>query len=373
MKTTNQEVKIPTVYLPQRVLDAIADETLAHPRTETGQAFVGIELDDALFILGTIPDIVDTVRLPGFFRLGGQDQVEIFRWLNLHWEAMKQGSHSQDQPGWTIGKDIPLGSIPPELDLPLSVVGYWHRHPGDFRDLSSTDMRQVNDMLNDPMAQRTQVLAPIVTYDRQERLIMSYDGDDLILRSVIDEMRITFHYFQRGVRLLVKPIIVPDTHVPWLPPLPWHLADLKRMRTELALLKQAGYKVRWQVREMDGDPVQEIIFALDREDWNKRLVLVTDWDYPESRPRILEFPKDPSQAPATQATEANAGNSIRKGESLLKWLRRLMKRQPQDLFQTDRPVQRLPWDKNLYLVDLVAAHEAQEGGPHVGSGSETPG
>lgn len=342
----------PQVIVPERVLRAILEETLEHPHTETGQALVGLELEDAIFILGTIPDVLDTVRTPGSLRLGGQDQVEIFLWLRSHWEAMRTNS---GQDNWKLGQPLSRGEVPKELDRPLRVIGYWHRHPGNYRELSPTDLREVENMLKDPNQRRDQVLAPIITYEPVEQLLTSYLGRDLILRYVADEVRLTWHLFRRDSpeEVEMKPVIVPDNYVPWLPPIAWHLTNVRRMQLERSLLQQSGYRVRWLVKEMNGDPlIQEVVFGIDHPSWHTRILIVTPWDYPKARPTLQLLSKGETPPSPTPPSPPES--------RWLKFFRRLFGRPiPTSIWDAPEPLQRLPWDRSVYLVDLVRRVENQ--------------
>lgn len=317
METNPEKRQIPTVVVPYRVLKAMVDETMAHPLTETGHAMVGIETASPLMIvvLGVVPDIEETMRHGGGFRQGGDDQVNIFRWLAYHWERQREASRQQPSD-WQLGQPVPKGYVPKQLDCALGHLGDWHRHPGGFGVPSTTDRRQAEEILHDQKGGRAQLLMPIVTISRDARLVFRVQGPEVLIQDIGPEVRIRWFYASRelvskplgGERIIqVPPVIVPNEQLPWLPPVPWHLMDPWRLRRELASLKEKGCQVGMAVKEMGGDPlIREICFGVDHPDWKKRLLIITSWDYPRSKPVTRVFPKPAKEEPEAQVAQAKS-------------------------------------------------------------------
>lgn len=342
----------PKLIVPERVIRAMVDETLNHPPTETGQSLVGLESNpETIIVLGIIPDILDTLRQPGLFSLGGTDQVEIFRWLNRHWEAMRKTPSSGLLPPWQLGQIIPKGTIPKELNFPLRIVGDWHRHPGLYKTLSAQDVGTIVSILADPAQKRRQYLTPIAVFEQKRDMTWSLSGNELVVNQSTNRIRINWWFSSTSTPLKIHhlvPLIVPDNQLPWLPPIAWHLTDINRMRTELALLNDAGYNVRWTTKEINGDVyVQEVVFGIDHPSWQKRLLIVTQWDYPKSLPnyQLLEKPDIETQKAAKPEKESNML------QDLFSWLQRVISRPQTDIWKSTSPARR--WDRQLYLVDVV--------------------
>lgn len=313
MEIVLRKRQIPALVVPYRVFEAMVDETMAHPMTETGHAMVGVEIVNPLMIavLGVIPDIEQTMRHGGGFRQGGDDQVSIFQWLSSHWNEMRKASRQQ-QSDWQFGQPVIKGSVPKQFDLPLGHLGDWHRHPGAYGFYSSTDSGQAESILRDRKGKRAQLLMPIVTIANQaSRLAYGIEGSDILIQDIGPLLRVRWFYTSRelldkplrGEKIIpIRPIIAPDEQLPWLPPIPWHLMDPCRLRQELSLLKEEGCRVGMAVKEMGGDShVMEICFGVDHPDWKKRLLIITSWDYPKSKPVVKILPKPAKEEPETQA------------------------------------------------------------------------
>lgn len=347
---------VPRLVIPERLISAMVVETLAFPITETGETMIGIEAPGLIAVLGTIPDALDTVRDPSLFRLGGADQVEVYNWYNSHWEAMR----AKQLPGdllWQLGSVIPKGVIPNSLNFPLAVVGDWHRHPGTYKVLSGTDMRTIDSILRDKEQQREQWLGPILIHDPNYQYVHNVSGQELVIAHTGNEFKVNWYFRHRGCPEIhqLTPEVVPDNQLPWIPPLPWHLRDIQRMRLEINFLTQAGCKVAWNAREAGGDPfVQEIVFGLTHPSWDKRLLIITGHDYPVSQPRVQIMGNGKAKAPAVQAKPPQG-----RVEAFFTNLNRRVWGRDQDIWRTEGLGQRMPWDKNRYLVDLVRGLDTQ--------------
>lgn len=363
-----QPPAIPRVVVPQRVIDRMVEETLAHPETETGETVFGIELPGMLVVLGTIPDIVDTHRSPGFFRQGGDDQWDIYKWVRAHWDEMRKASRGTNRmTGWIPQTPVPLYAVPAELDAPIRFIGDWHRHPGGYKQLSGTDLGTIDSILQDPKAKRSQYLAPLVTMSKLT-LSPHFRGSELVVAAG-DEIQIQFYWKGRDTQdyYHVVPEIIPDGNLPWIPPIPWHLMDPNRLRTELALLQQAGCTVGYGTQQMDGDPILEVVFGITHPDWKERVMLVTDWDFPRSKPTHLLLPMEsdvpvaPKPAPATPApVQVPVAQPTRSGEwdifeAVATFFRKLFNGRPAPAYHESHVYRPAPivrdWGKNL--VDFV--------------------
>ncbi len=352
--STQQVIPVPQLIIGRNVIYHMVKEAGEHPPTETGQALLGIERPGEIIVFGVIPDLLDTVREPGLFQQGGMDQVEIYRWLNDHWKAMRSKSRTPNQQtGWNYTVPIPKGTIPVELDNDLEHIGDWHKHPGRYTQLSGTDLGVIRRFLSAQDAPRDQILTPIITTS-QASLDYSFNSGEMESNIVSgDRVHIVWYWTGRNSKQPVRlnPIIVSNDNLPWLPPLPWHLSNINRMRTELALLQQLGVDVRWTVKEMDDDPEMEVIFGLDHPSWKNQVVLITDWDYPHSVPKIKMFAKkDP--AASTQAQHQKQQSSMIDSfwSSVQRWL--AGSREP-NIFEPRELVWRNRWDQNIYLVDIL--------------------
>lgn len=372
------QVILPTVYVPQSLMDGIIQDALAHPPTETGMAMLGLELTgrNAILLMALIPDLENTVRNPGLFVNGGSDQIQIFKWLNEHWQELRTKNRVPGQIElWQPDGYLPAGDLPKELDVNLVHIGDWHKHPGMFKSLSGTDMNTIYDMITDPKIHRKQVLAPIVTVSGQ-RLAYIYNGTELVV-STGNQIQVNFHWVSEKIPdryFDIQPVIVPDDSMPWLPPLPWHLRNLTRVRQELALIADHGWQYRLIERNMDADPTWEIVIAVDSPGWDKRALIITDWDYPRSRPKLLFIPK--SQPKPSEVSEKKQNQFMAGIRTFREFIKRVMSLpRYDDLFDTYGT--QIPVDSGPYLVHLIEEAlqkgEIKDGKQPMGPGTQVSG
>ncbi|OGG08630.1 hypothetical protein A2154_02325 [Candidatus Gottesmanbacteria bacterium RBG_16_43_7] len=344
----------PEIIVPRRVFDMIAREAQAHEPTETGQALLGIRTPTQIVILVTVPDLTDTIRQAAYFKQGGSDQVEIFHWHEKHWKAMI--ADTPPMSGWTPTTVVPKGTTPAELRLELYHVGDWHKHPGQLKILSTTDIGTIDGLFADPENRLSEYVAPIITASYYNQALLG-ERDAEVTYRFGTELQLNWYYLTKGESIIwhVKPTVVADKCLPWFPPLPWHLNDLERFQYELGQLQSEGHTVRWTVRQMDRDLEMEIIFAVDNPAWTKRLLITTDFDYPKSPPRIQIFSKAQLVAATTSAVTPVKRRRSRL-DAFLDWLEQALYYgegdTPANLFA---PRNNLPdRSEETLLADLVA-------------------
>lgn len=135
----------------------------------------------------------------------------------------------------------------------------------------------------------------VVTFTASEPGNLDTLPSNTIIRRLDDEgwiIRIDFWYMSRRIRQFVPlvPLVWPDDVFPALPPIPWHLAYIRRFDQELDLLKNAGYVVdvvRW---DADGRAPYEICFWVYKQGAEHVLILVTPVDYPAEQPAVRLAP-----------------------------------------------------------------------------------
>lgn len=384
-------VKIPQVLLTERVIQEQFEESIAHEPTETGEAMVGLELPDRnmIIILGTIPDFQTTIRNPGGLDIGGRNQQEVYKWLMVHWNRMREKSRA-NQPDWVPGNIIPFGVVPKEMDKALCYLGDWHKHPGGMNYPSSTDYNTAKDRLSAKDEKRNQVLAPIVTMYGGRVFSHQLVGDHVRLTSDGPVIHVNWYYLNRdivkknpsGWQLFnrdgdtsgfakINPVIVPDAQMPWLAPLPWHLANPELFRLELGKIRQKGYEVHVQTAFLDdkwGNPnIQKVCFIVDHPAWKtQRLLLKTQFDYPYTRsePHFKLVNKVVPPAPGAGPTAVPAATAKKDNDS---WLSKITKWLEEDLFPTNYYHNAgIDWQHEgdpdaAYLVDYVLGIETQKG------------
>lgn len=363
----------PAYILADRVVRSILDESLAHPPTETGQALLGVRTPTAVYGLAVVPDLLDTIRRLGFFKQGGTDQGEIFFWINKHWEAMRDASRGKNASTiWTPNQLVTAGNIPAELDLPLLHIGDWHKHPGNMNHLSSIDTSTIQGLFRDSELEMKEFFAPLVTTSSPGfvPMVHKFVGSQLRV-DMNSQINIDFFYLRKDDDTIwqVKPTIVPDQNLPWMPPLPWYLSDLERMRRELDALDQGGYKHRWTIKQMNSSPEMEIVFAVDHPKWTThRAIIITDWNYPTRRPEVKKLVKGeaavtPQAQPAPQPTKPNqpVRNFFHMFEDWVGWIFG-GDQYTEDIYASQPPLvtQKRSFSSERLLVDII--HEMEERG-----------
>ncbi len=279
--------RTPGLLVPRHIFTKIAAEAALHPKTETGASFVGIETHDLMVILGVIPDEVNIERSPGLFVNGGEYQVELFRWYKKHWDMMRKESRLlENQISWSATVKLPSNYVPPELDFDLKYLGDWHKHPGSMTYLSSRDIRTIGSILSDVEQNRHQLLSPIVT-----KLSVQNDSPLQSHEVSFDKFRMTWYYSARNMTkpVGIKSFPISNSNLPSLPPVPWHLKDLRRFDDEIMYLGLKGYRVLSRIRDVDNDSICEVVFSIESPWQPKKYLVVTKWDYPESAPQIYQY------------------------------------------------------------------------------------
>ena len=296
----NPQVVLPEIIIPESLLWEMVSETLDHPETETGHSMIGLYVDGKMYVLGSFADPTHAIRHGGLFGRGGNELVEIYQWLKAHWEKRRRNLFTD----WDFGQPVPNGVIPSKLDGPLWYLGDWHRHPGRMTYPSSHDEETALTIVHNEAREGVPILAPIVTFFSPPQLKHRWgEKDELILTSQDPELQVDWYYLSPDLPggfgwrwqspfKKVKVVVVADEQLPQLAPLPWHLSDPHRFQTEIGLLRRAGYQVGWKTRFMSQkDAMMKIVIALDHPTWDKKVVAVTRWNYPESRVEFQFFPK----------------------------------------------------------------------------------
>ena len=295
--------RLPRVTIAQRVIDKIVANALIY-ETETGESLIGFALrqngrpEPDLYVLDTIAPDASAVRTSAYFEQGDDLQGDIFNWFYDNWETMRVRFR-------TINSDGAL----PKWDAPLCHLGDWHKHPGTLVEPSWGDTSTAREQINDRQAGTPQLLVVLATVWEQTYLD-STEADEL--SEVDDEtpddlrpeggeaqpiyvpvdahwlVRIDVWYMSRAIRRFTRltPLVVPNSDLPELPPLSWHLAQPERLRSEVESLKQAGYAVSLEQYDTDRVPPLEICLSLARRDSQHVIIIITEPDYPAHMPRI---------------------------------------------------------------------------------------
>lgn len=276
---------IPNLIVSQRVINKMAKAAARFQQDETGEALVGTLLPGTLtngvptlYVLDTIPpDEAEVMREAYAFAHGGESQYEVFTWLMENWDTNKAARESAGV----------------KFDAPLAHIGDWHKQPGFMIAPSGGDLASAAGLL----AENESIerwLAPIVTLHHPPTL---KEGASVNYVTVPDGQggltRIDFWIIDRKARAFrpITPVVYPESRLPDLAPLPWHLEDQARLSIEVGQLEHEGWLVSPIVLwDTDLKAPLEICFMLGRKGSETLLLLATPHDFPKSPPQAYVAP-----------------------------------------------------------------------------------
>lgn len=289
----NRTTVIPNLVIAQRVVEKMMRAASQFMEDETGEAMIGL-VDEGtntngvptIYVLDTIsPDAnapdVGAIRASYTFQQGDESQYELFTWLI---------------DNWALQREIYKKSTKPEdhkWDEPLRHIGDWHKQPGYMIAPSGGDLHSAMSQLRDEENQLEFLLAPIVTIGHPPT-IESGNGVNYITVPMNDmtAMRVDFWYIHRQNRSFfpITPVVYPDSQLPKLVDYPWHLVKTDRLRAEQNQLYGEGLFFSILLHAEDGKMPMKICFLMARQNMSKMYIVVTDVNYPKSKPSMRVGP-----------------------------------------------------------------------------------
>ncbi|XWX03052.1 hypothetical protein VZO05_11110 [Aggregatilineales bacterium SYSU G02658] len=280
---------VPNLIIAQRVVDRVVEAAKHYLADETGETMVGFvvpaenipESMPTLYVLDTISPDENAIRRSHMFEQGDELQQDIFFWLSDNWETCRE-----------LGKDARGRPIHPRWNQPLRHMGDWHKQPGFMIQPSGGDLMTALRFMEDEENDFDFLLVPIVTLGHDS--VTNEDGAQVNYFTVALEdgtsLRMDWWYIHRDSRFFqpITPRIVPNEQLPELTPYPWHILAEDLVNDELDILELNGYFrvgdfVLWNT---DGKPPLEICFIIGRPGTSQVYLVVTDWDYPNTPPRL---------------------------------------------------------------------------------------
>ncbi len=284
---------LPRVTLAQRVVDAMVRGAGLYA-TETGESLIGLPVavmgryEPDLFVLDTIAPDNTAVRRSAYFEQGDDLQGDILNWLSDNWNDARRRPDAIDSV------------VEPRWNVTLQHLGDWHKHPGTLTEPSWGDTDTAINYIFDEHAGKPYILAILATvWDRDAAhatdLAESLLPGESPLKIDVDEattIRLDCWYISRRTRRFVHltPVVQPDSVLPKLPIVGWHLRTPDRMKREIEALSKAGYAVSLDEWDSDKKPPRELILTLGRRGSDRVLIAVTGADYPASRPELRSAP-----------------------------------------------------------------------------------
>ncbi len=282
---------IPNLVIAQRVVEKMVQAANHYVEDETGEALIGLVVNGdntngvpTIYVLETIAPDESAVREEAVFKQGDERQDELIWWYYQNW------NHQREKKGGIFGS-----GVKPKWDVPLRHLGDWHRQPGFMIAPSGGDLMTALDMLADEESDFDFLLAPIVTLDHPAT---TSGGEGYVNYLTIpsgaygDLTRIDFWYITPKTRAFVPivPTIYPDSQLPELVQAPWHLTHDARISSELAALKANNVFTSIISWDVDDKLPLEICFLVAQQGSDHVLILVTQHDYPKTKPIAYRAP-----------------------------------------------------------------------------------
>lgn len=289
----NRTTVIPNLVIAQRVIDKMIKAASEYIEDETGEAMIGLIVEGentngipTIYILDTIsPDAnaptEDTVRASYTFQQGDESHYEIFTWLIDNWVIQREQYGKSTKPEEA------------KWDTPLRHVGDWHKQPGYMIAPSGGDLHSALDQLHDVENQMDFLLAPIVTIGHPA----TTEGGSSVNYVTVPvgdgtAFRVDFWFIHRNSRMFfpITPVVYPDNQLPKLPKYPWHLTNTDRLQVEQNQLFGEGLFFNILLHAEDNKAPMDICFMMARQNLSKMYIIVTDTDYPKSKPQARIAP-----------------------------------------------------------------------------------
>lgn len=280
---------VPDLVISQQFVDRVVKAAQGYIEDETGESMVGLVIDSdepekmpTMYVLDAISPDSEVIRRSHMFEHGDEMQQDIFFWLLENWTGYQN-----------IGRDMTGKPIRDEWREELKHLGDWHKQPGFMIQPSGGDLMTALRFMEDEENQFEFLLVPIVTLGHPS--VTSEEGAQVNYFTVpMDDgtsLRMDWWFIHRDVRVFqpITPKVVPTDEVPILTPYPWHILRRDLLDEEIGLLQDdnkwltSASAIFW---EADGDLPLEICFILGTGNSADVFLVITDWDYPNTKPRI---------------------------------------------------------------------------------------
>lgn len=278
---------VPNLVIAQRVIDKMNAAAQRYLEDETGEALIGLLLPGShtngvptFYVLDTIAPEAGTTEVKAVrdrysFEHGDEAHYEIFTWLIYNWN---------EQRGTTLTH---------KWDAPLRHLGDWHKQPGFMIAPSTGDLMSALAQIEDAENGFDDLLAPIVTIGHPSTVQGGTGANYLTLPQPDGtHLRIDFWYIHREVGMFqaIAPVVYPDDQLPTLPAYPWHISGSARAELEFARLKEDRLAYSVLIWNSDETLPLKVIITAARVGGSKVYMIVTEWNYPEARPRLYFAP-----------------------------------------------------------------------------------
>lgn len=279
---------VPNLVLSKRAVRKMLSAASQYVADETGEAMLGFVVENdtpeglpTIYVLDTISPDETAIRRSHTFQQGDGLQDEIIWWLQENWHFHRERHRGS-------------GLLPDRFDVPLRYLGDWHKQPGSMIQPSHGDLMTALSWLDDDELGMDYLLVPIVTVGHAQII----GASDLAVNYITvpmengTDMRVDWWYIHRDVRVFqpVHPQVVEEAALPQMMKYAWHVVLPDRLTSETLALEDDGLLVRTLFYECDGEVPLEYCFFAIRQGAGSFLLIVTQHDYPHSRPRAYRAP-----------------------------------------------------------------------------------
>lgn len=250
------------VQIAERVLTKIVAAATAAPKTETGEAMVGVIRDGVILILDTISPDESAQRDPGRFQQGDDRQDEILWWMQENWNN-KRSKHMV-------------------YDAPLQFLGDWHKQPGSMIHPSGGDFLSAQKWMREN--QFPFLLVPIVTGVAAGKKFTQKAGLDMnTLLMEEDGFRLDMWVLTPESDDFERVMTTRAKKLPDIAPLPWYIEDPALFNQVVKHWQKRGYTVTMALWDADGVPPLEVCLMLKQPGSTVTTIIVLPHDYPMTK------------------------------------------------------------------------------------------
>ncbi|OGM11179.1 hypothetical protein A2V80_00565 [Candidatus Woesebacteria bacterium RBG_16_39_8b] len=272
----------------KQIVDEVVDNTLNSPNDpETGGYILGIR--DAkdknrniyVPIASFTPkdDWGEIEKLAAHLSIGGPLANLYRKWQVANWQNIYP----------TFYKDFPFQ--PDDPNTKLTLLGIWHRHPGNMLSFSNEDSNTIDRILKTPG--KEDFIFPIVILGEG----IPRDENSFRMETAVGNLDINF-YYRSAVSSQTK-ILTPEIYnsqlFPNLANSPWYAEEPSYFKKELKAFQKLGYKTGIRFITPSGQKTPEIWLQLVHQELTDPVYIKTSVNFHEDRTFFIKF-SDPSTA-----------------------------------------------------------------------------
>lgn len=293
-----QTTSTPKLLITTEAAQDLAREALKFPNRETACGLVGLILSNGtVAITGIIaPSAMDIIRNVATTQFGGENLAAATEWLQVNYGLIHKKETAKFAFLWK---------------------GHSHHQLG-FDHFSSTDEESILDAVQ---KYGLEVAIGVLTLIDEDKSVVHTEMQPGTLSVESDSsVRLRFYYLSRemvaqGITkpILLTPKVINAKSVPALPSLPWQFTDEENFRRQIRQLEEYEARVVVLHRDVNGDPVQEVQFVVQKPSWKGVLIITTNWDFPNTPP-VVEVVSDTD--PSKPGSEKHEVKTDKEGNPL---------------------------------------------------------